>query len=144
MRRRDLLSLASNFPGATLYGVSQAEALAFSSTGTLSAPHLVALTRAACVLMAAGNSPSADDLLRTIDAVSPVATGAVLASLLMFVVIYNLLLVAVIWYGARIVMKGPDLYEDPPPNAVRPGLVQAGPAIVGGYIPVHASPATGD
>src|SRR5262249_8293165 len=30
--------------------------------------HLVALTRAACVLMAAGNYPSADELLRTIDA----------------------------------------------------------------------------
>jgi predicted ATPase/predicted Ser/Thr protein kinase len=39
-----------------------------SSTGTLTAPHLVALTRAACVLMSAGNYPSADDLLRTIDA----------------------------------------------------------------------------
>ncbi len=39
-----------------------------SSAGTLSAPHLVALTRAACVLMQAGNYPSADDLLRTIDA----------------------------------------------------------------------------
>ena len=39
-----------------------------SSTGTLTAPHLVALTRAACVLMAAGNYPSADELLRTIDA----------------------------------------------------------------------------
>ncbi len=39
-----------------------------SSAGTLTAPHLVALTRAACVLMAAGNYPSADDLLRTIDA----------------------------------------------------------------------------
>lgn len=39
-----------------------------SSTGTLTAPHLVALTRAACVLMQAGNYPSSDDLLRTIDA----------------------------------------------------------------------------
>lgn len=39
-----------------------------SSAGGLTAPHLVALTRAACVLMAAGNYPSADDLLRTIDA----------------------------------------------------------------------------
>lgn len=39
-----------------------------SSAGTLSAPHLVALTRAACVLMEAGNYPSSDDLLRTIDA----------------------------------------------------------------------------
>ena len=39
-----------------------------SSAGTLTAPHLVALTRAACVLMEAGNYPSSDDLLRTIDA----------------------------------------------------------------------------
>lgn len=39
-----------------------------SSTGPLTPPHLVALTRAACVLMEAGNYPSADDLLRTIDA----------------------------------------------------------------------------
>ena len=39
-----------------------------SSAGTLSAPHLVALTRAACVLMAAGNYVSSDELLRTIDA----------------------------------------------------------------------------
>ncbi|HEY8077211.1 MAG TPA: AAA family ATPase, partial [Labilithrix sp.] len=38
-----------------------------SSAGTLTAPHLVALTRAACVLMQAGNYPSSDDLLRTID-----------------------------------------------------------------------------
>jgi eukaryotic-like serine/threonine-protein kinase len=39
-----------------------------SSAGQLSAPHLVALTRAACVLMQGGNYPSADELLRTIDA----------------------------------------------------------------------------
>ncbi|MBX3203235.1 MAG: protein kinase [Labilithrix sp.] len=39
-----------------------------SSAGQLSAPHLVALTRAACVLMAAGNYVSSDELLRTIDA----------------------------------------------------------------------------
>ncbi|MBX3220664.1 MAG: protein kinase [Labilithrix sp.] len=39
-----------------------------SSAGQLSAPHLVALTRAACVLMAAGNYVASDDLLRTIDA----------------------------------------------------------------------------
>lgn len=44
-----------------------------SSAGTLTAPHLVALTRAACVLMAAGNYPSADELLRTIDAAYEVA-----------------------------------------------------------------------
>lgn len=38
-----------------------------SATGELSPPHVVALTRAACVLMQAGNYPSADDLVRTID-----------------------------------------------------------------------------
>jgi eukaryotic-like serine/threonine-protein kinase len=39
-----------------------------SSAGRLTAPHLVALTRASVVLMQNGNYPSADDLLRTIDA----------------------------------------------------------------------------
>jgi len=39
-----------------------------SSAGQLSAPHLVALTRAACVLMSAGNYIASDELLRTIDA----------------------------------------------------------------------------
>jgi tetratricopeptide (TPR) repeat protein len=38
-----------------------------SAAGQLTAPHLVALTRAACVLMAAGNYVSSDELLRTID-----------------------------------------------------------------------------
>ncbi|MDF2694384.1 MAG: Adenylate cyclase, partial [Labilithrix sp.] len=44
-----------------------------SSAGQLSAPHLVALTRAACVLMAAGNYVSSDELLRTIDAAYEIA-----------------------------------------------------------------------
>lgn len=39
-----------------------------SSAGHLSGAHLVALTRAACVLMAAGNYIASDELLRTIDA----------------------------------------------------------------------------
>jgi serine/threonine protein kinase/tetratricopeptide (TPR) repeat protein len=39
-----------------------------SLAGTVTPPHLMALTRAACVLMEVGNYPSADDLLRTIDA----------------------------------------------------------------------------
>ena len=82
-------------------------------------------------------------LLRTADAVSPVATGAVLASLLMFVIVYNLLLLALFWYGGRIVMKGPDPFADPSPNAVRPGLEQAAPVIVGHLVPT-ATPAAGD
>ena len=83
-------------------------------------------------------------VLRTADSVALVATGAVLTSLLMFVVVYNLLLLAVFWYGARIVMKGPDPFDDPVPNTVRPGLQQAAPAIVGARIPAAAAQATGD
>ena len=71
--------------------------------------------------------------LRTFDAASPIAAGAVLASLLLFVVVYNLLLLAFFWYGARIVMRGPEDVGADHPNAVRPGLEQAGPAVVGGF-----------
>jgi len=69
--------------------------------------------------------------LRTLDAASPLAAGVVLASLLLFVVVYNVLLLVFFWYGARIVMRGPDAMSTMRPNAVRPGLEQAGPAVVG-------------
>jgi len=54
--------------------------------------------------------------LRTADAVAPVATGAVLSSLLAFVVVYNILLLAFFWYGARTVLRGPE----GPPRPMRP------------------------
>ena len=46
--------------------------------------------------------------LRTLDAASPIAAGSVLVSLVLFVVVYNVLLLAFFWYGARIVMRGPE------------------------------------
>jgi cytochrome d ubiquinol oxidase subunit I len=46
-------------------------------------------------------------LLRTADAVSPVAPGAVGTSLLLFVLVYNLLLFAYLWYLTRLVWFGP-------------------------------------
>jgi cytochrome d ubiquinol oxidase subunit I len=70
-------------------------------------------------------------LLRTADAAAPVAPGAVLTSLLLFVVVYNVLLLAFFWYGARLMLRGPDDVVAAS-NAVRPGLEQAGPAVVGG------------
>ena len=70
--------------------------------------------------------------LRTVDAAAPVATGAVLASLVLFFVVYNVLLLAFFWYGARIVWRGPDDARGTHPNAVRAGREQAGPAVVGG------------
>lgn len=71
--------------------------------------------------------------LRTLDAASPIAASSVLVSLLLFVVVYNLLLLAFFWYGARIVMRGPEDVSVHP-NAVRPGLEQAGPAMAGGFL----------
>lgn len=67
--------------------------------------------------------------LRTADAVAPLAPGAVLTSLLMFALVYNLLLLAFFWYGARVVIRGPAAIADVHPNAVRPGLEQAGTAV---------------
>jgi cytochrome d ubiquinol oxidase subunit I len=71
--------------------------------------------------------------LRTLDAASPIAAGSVLVSLLLFVVVYNVLLLAFFWYGARLVLRGPEDLSTVQPNAVRPGLEQAGPAVVGGF-----------
>lgn len=82
--------------------------------------------------------------LRTADAVAPLAPGAVLASLLGFVIIYNLLLLALLWYGARIVLKGPEALQPENPNEIRPGLERAGPALLGGETPglIHSAAAT--
>jgi len=68
--------------------------------------------------------------LRTADAVSPLAAGSVATSLLIFAVLYNLLLLAALFYGIRLVLRGP-VDSVPLPNAVKPGLDQAGPALVG-------------
>jgi cytochrome d ubiquinol oxidase subunit I len=70
--------------------------------------------------------------LRTADAVAPLASGTVITSLALFVVIYNLLLLAFFFYGVRIVLRGPDDVALVHPNAVRPGLDRAGPSLVGG------------
>lgn len=61
-------------------------------------------------------------LLRTADAVSPVAVRAVTTSLVLFVIVYAVLLLAFFFYAARTVLQGPDVH--PPaahPAEVRPG-----------------------
>ncbi|HEY4266151.1 MAG TPA: cytochrome ubiquinol oxidase subunit I, partial [Micropepsaceae bacterium] len=70
--------------------------------------------------------------LRTTDAASPVAAGAVATSLVLFIIVYCVLLVAFFYYAGRIVLAGPH----PPKPAeealsVRPGRDSApvrGPA----------------
>ena len=67
--------------------------------------------------------------LRTADAVSPVAAGAVGSTLTAFVVLYGMLFLAFLWYGASIVIRGPGSLELPP-ESIRPGIDRAGPALV--------------
>jgi cytochrome d ubiquinol oxidase subunit I len=61
-------------------------------------------------------------LLRTADAVSPVAPAAVFGSLVLFVIVYSVLLIAFFFYATRLVLRGPDIH-DPAlrPASVRPG-----------------------
>jgi cytochrome d ubiquinol oxidase subunit I len=60
--------------------------------------------------------------LRTADAASPVAAGAVATSLALFIVIYLVLLAAFFYYAGRIVLAGPHpARPDDEPLAVRPG-----------------------
>lgn len=57
-------------------------------------------------------------VLRTADAVSPVATGAVATSLILFGIVYNVLLLAFFYYGLKLVLKGPADADSA--HAVRP------------------------
>jgi cytochrome bd ubiquinol oxidase subunit I len=68
--------------------------------------------------------------LRTADAVSPISAGAVTSTLLLFFVVYNILLLAFIWFATRTVLKGPaitGMAEQSP----KPGLDRAAPAVAG-------------
>lgn len=53
-------------------------------------------------------------LLRTADSVSPVPAQAVLTTLSLFVAVYAVLLAAFLYYGGRLVAKGPDYADEPP------------------------------
>ncbi len=64
--------------------------------------------------------------LRTADAVSPVAASAVKTSLVLFVVVYAVLLMAFFLYAARTVFQGPGIHEPTErPAEVRPGIGSA-------------------
>ena len=65
-------------------------------------------------------------LLRTADAVSPVAAGAVFGSLALFVALYSVLLLAFFYYATRLVLRGPEVARAGAyPPAMRPGVESA-------------------
>ncbi|SCW55996.1 cytochrome ubiquinol oxidase subunit I [Ancylobacter rudongensis] len=58
--------------------------------------------------------------LRTADAAAPVAAGAVTTSLLIFFAVYNVLLLAFVWFAGRVALKGP--IDTSPPTREHPGM----------------------
>ena len=58
--------------------------------------------------------------LRTADAVAPVTAGAVTTSLLIFFVVYNVLMLAFIWFAGRVALRGPA--DTSPPALEHPGI----------------------
>ncbi|MDF2617446.1 MAG: cytochrome bd ubiquinol oxidase subunit [Xanthobacteraceae bacterium] len=58
--------------------------------------------------------------LRTADAVAPVTAGAVTTSLIIFFVVYNVLMLAFIWFAGRVALKGPA--DTSPPALEHPGI----------------------
>jgi cytochrome d ubiquinol oxidase subunit I len=86
--------------------------------------------------------------LRTADAVAPVTAGAVTTSLIIFFVVYNVLMLAFIWFAGRVALKGPA--DTSPPALEHPGIdrTNAGlfdnntsaPAAIGGAQQAGATP----
>ncbi len=68
--------------------------------------------------------------LRTADAVAPVASGAVLTTLVILFLVYNLLLVTFFWFAGLVAWRGP--VEGPlPSDPTRPGIDRSAPTLVG-------------
>lgn len=59
-------------------------------------------------------------ILRTADAVSPVATGSVATSLALFVIVYAVIFPVGIWYIYTLMKKGPKVAPTPEPQAGLP------------------------
>jgi cytochrome bd ubiquinol oxidase subunit I len=70
-------------------------------------------------------------LMRTADAVSPVAPAAMATTLAGFFIIYMSLLVGLLFFVVRIVLNGPQHTETVDPRQVKPGLYRSGSTLVG-------------
>ena len=65
-------------------------------------------------------------LMRTADAVSPIAASQVMTSLILFVAVYGILFAAYLYYLGRLVAKGPEPGGAEPPRAVTQPAFMAG------------------
>lgn len=58
----------------------------------------------------------ATGILRTVDAVSPVTTGAIFASLILLMIVYAIIFIAACYYINRLLKLGPDVVEEVDPS----------------------------
>ncbi|MGE0257166.1 MAG: cytochrome ubiquinol oxidase subunit I [Alphaproteobacteria bacterium] len=99
----------------------------FSFTCAFSSPLPFLAILAGWTVTETGRQPYVvQGLLRTADAVSPVAPGAVFGTLGLFVVVYTVLLIAFFFYATRLVLRGPEVgAPERHPASVRPGVDSA-------------------
>ena len=87
----------------------------FSWAWILSAPAGYLAIEAGWVVRCVGRQPwTVYGQLRTVDAASVLPGAEVLISLSVFAVIYSVLLVLALYFGSRIIARGPDLTLEPP------------------------------
>lgn len=77
--------------------------------------------------------------LRTADAVAPVTAAAVTTSLLIFFLLYNVLLLAFVWFAGRVALRGPA--DTAKPVLEHPGLERANSESLLSDAPQGAAPA---
>jgi len=70
-------------------------------------------------------------LLRTAEAAAPVTVGELTISLSIFIILYNILLVAFLWFAVQIALEGPRGHDEDEMRHLRPGLDRSGPTLVG-------------
>jgi cytochrome d ubiquinol oxidase subunit I len=107
-----------------LSAVSFAQWPWFSWAWILSAPAGYLAIESGWVVRCVGRQPwTVYGQLRTADAASVLPVGEVLTSLSVFAVIYTVLLVFALYFGSRIIAKGPNLTLEPPPGLAAPVIL---------------------
>jgi cytochrome bd ubiquinol oxidase subunit I len=118
-----LVMLAAGWVGAVLWLTKRLDvASLYHRALVVAAPAGFIAVLAGWVTAEVGRQPYVVyGVMRTADAVSPVAAGAVGASLIAFLIVYAIVFTAGAIYILRLMAKGPDTEEPPPQSNQPPG-----------------------
>ena len=108
----------------------------FSWAWILSAPAGYLAIESGWVVRCVGRQPwTVYGQLRTADAASVLPAGEVLTSLTTFAVLYTALLIFALYFGSRIIAKGPNLSLEPPHGSAEGPESRAGTPILSDSTP---------